>query len=99
MVGALEEVLVQIHKDCDSEDNIHMNVTVEIINELGDVGCDPAVFFISPFVLYSALLIDPRRRSDWMGKAIDACVTFAAATIFTLQMISPVSHEFFDLGS
>ena len=74
-------------------------MTVKVIDQFRDMGSDPEVVGCASSIMDPTIIIDPSFRSDGMRKAIDARVAFAAATIFSREMVLCMGHILGNLGS
>jgi hypothetical protein len=97
VIGSLMKVFVQVREDGDGEDNVNIYMAIKIVDQFGNVGRDPAIILRCTPVLDTAVIVDGGKGSDRPWIAINAFVSFPAATVLSCEVILGMGHVTFDL--
>jgi hypothetical protein len=95
-IRSFVEIFVKICEYRDCEDDVDKDMTIELINQFGNVGGDPAIVFCASSIVYSTVVINGGAGGKRLGKTVDAFIPLATATDFSGKMVFGVCHEFAD---
>jgi hypothetical protein len=87
LIGAFEEIFVEVHEDRYCEDNIDIYMAIKLINQFRNVRCNPAVVFGVVPIMNMALIIKPCFRCNCVGKTTGTYCTFLTVANFMCEVV------------
>jgi hypothetical protein len=93
LVRTFVEVLEEICDDCNSEDDVNENVTIKFVDQFWNVGGDPTIILSEAPEVNASTVIYRSLKAQRTGESIDTYVPFAAAAIFSSEVVPTVGHE------
>ena len=66
VIRTFEQILVQIHEDLDSVNDVDEDMAIKFINKFWNVRSDPKISRIATSVVYTAFVINVGLKCDWM---------------------------------
>ena len=98
-IRTFEQILVQIHEDLGSVNDVDEDMAIKFINKFWNVRSDPKVSRISTSVVYMAFVVNIGLKCNWVRETIDTFSTSIASAFFRIQMGVGMCHKLLYLAT